>query len=792
MTSRGLLFAAAAVFLGSGPALAGKAGLRSGRTTPMEMREARKKALEQMREDGFTPIPMIVGGNPASEGEYPWMAALVQAEVPDNYDGQFCGGTLIHPSWILTAGHCVFGSRAEDIHVVLGATDLGESSGIQRIEVAEIILAPGYNNVNLDSDFALLRLKEPADSSFTSISVVDDASLANPGVVSTVIGWGDTTNGEGEYPERLQEVQLPIVDLAVANASPDYNGTLSANMLAAGYAQGGKDSCSGDSGGPLMVPSPVGPGFAQAGVVSFGVECAAPGTYGIYTKVGNYRHFVTGHLRPNYAQWEARTGRVGESRDPDGNGLSNFEDFAFPSGSTLTQQTVSGTRRFSFVRPTEADEVEYILENAPSAAGPWTRKEPGFISSQVLDEFSSTWTVGLPEAGLSGVFRIRAAYSNAVVNGMRPLAYTSSVKGTLDQTDDLGPGGAGHSRRYALESLPVGSESRVTLRSNDFDATLRLVNAAMESVLQTSSNGSAGGNAGQDEALAFTAQAGVRYMVEVISDNAGGEFEISIWNPTAFASVPGLTIPYRATAKKPLTLTTKGSLTTGDGIDPQLQPGPPYYKDDFIVDPSLLPARQVVELRMKSGKGAMGIDDYLALIDAESGQVLMGNDDFAGKSNDAGIRFMPVPGRSYLLRLSSAQPEDIGNYSLSATAPKLTSKTPLATVTLGSTVTGKLAGGSELDEAKYTAKRDYLLQPLPAGQEISVTLASKKFDAVIVVFDAGDLSVVAQGDGGGPVGGVHNARATFTTKAGQRYLIRATTYREREAGSYTLAIAPNS
>lgn len=791
MIFRGLLFAAAVIPFGAGAALAEKQSPRSGRATPLELRKERKEALEQMKADGFTPIPMIIGGNPASEGEYPWMAALVQSDVADNYDGQFCGGSLVHPYWILTAGHCVTGSKPEDIHVVLGATNLDDTD-IQRIEVAEIILAPGYNNVTLESDFALLRLKEPANSSFATISVVDDASLASPGVISTVTGWGDTTNGEGEYPKQLQEVELPIVDLAVANAVPEYDGSLSANMLPAGYAQGGKDSCSGDSGGPLLVSSPVSPGWAQAGVVSFGIECAAPGIYGVYTRIGNFRHFITGHLRPNYAQWELRSGRSGETRDPDGNGLSNFEDFAFPAGTGLSQQTVSGTRRFSFVRPTEADEVAYILENAPSAAGPWARMEPSFISSQTIDEFTSTWTVGLPEAGLSGVFRIRAEFSKALVNQMRPHAFTSGIAGRLDATDDSGPGGNGRTRSYVLESLANGVEARLTLRSSDFDATLRLINAATGAVIQSAASGSAGGDGGQDETLAFTPAAGQRYLAEVVSDNAGGDFQLSLWNPAAYAGVPGLAIPGSVAGKKPKTLSLKGSLSTTDAVDPLLQPGPGYYKDDFIVDASQVSAGQVVELKMKSGKGAAGIDDFLSLIDMESGRVLSGADDFTGKTNDAGLRFIPVSGRSYLLRLSSAYPEDTGNYTLTAVTPKLTVKTPLATLATGTSVSGKLSSGSELDDRYYTAKRDYLLQALPAGTEVTVTLASTKFDAYLIVLDAGDLSVVAERNGGGPAGGIHNARATFTTQQGHRYLIRATTLEEREAGSYTLTIAPSS
>jgi secreted trypsin-like serine protease len=58
-------------------------------------------------------------------------------------------------------------------------------------------------------------------------------------------------------------------------------------MICAGYAQGGKDSCSGDSGGPLMVPD--GQGWMQAGIVSWGDGCAEPNKYGVYTRAVNFK-----------------------------------------------------------------------------------------------------------------------------------------------------------------------------------------------------------------------------------------------------------------------------------------------------------------------------------------------------------------------------------------------------------------------------------------------------------------------------------------------------------------------
>lgn len=234
--------------------------------------------------------PQIIGGEEATPGAWPWMVALVSADSPDAFNGQFCGGSLIAPTWVLTAAHCTEGATADQIDVVLGRHALSSNAG-ERIRVAEIINHPNYNPDTVNNDIALLRLSTASSQTAVAILSSDNANLAAPGTDATVTGWGNTSTTGAEFPDALRQVTVPVVSNQTCNAPQSYNGAITDNMLCAGFAEGGKDSCQGDSGGPLVVPNGQG-GWAQAGVVSWGFGCADPNFYGVYARVSNFQGWI--------------------------------------------------------------------------------------------------------------------------------------------------------------------------------------------------------------------------------------------------------------------------------------------------------------------------------------------------------------------------------------------------------------------------------------------------------------------------------------------------------------------
>jgi len=232
--------------------------------------------------------PRIVGGTNAATGEYPFIVALLQAGMSPS-SGQFGGGTLIAPQWVLTAGHCGEGETPSSVDVWIGGRNLNNPSEGIRVAVEAIYIHPDYSTTfkgSLHNDVCLYKLATPV-TSITPVPLVSSTSEVAPGTNARIIGWGTTSEG-GSSPTILQKADVPIVSFSTANA---YYRDLDSSNLGAGYSGGGIDTCQGDSGGPLLVADGVG-GWKVGGVVSFGDGCARAGVYGIYANVANLRSWI--------------------------------------------------------------------------------------------------------------------------------------------------------------------------------------------------------------------------------------------------------------------------------------------------------------------------------------------------------------------------------------------------------------------------------------------------------------------------------------------------------------------
>ncbi|MET7638933.1 serine protease [Streptomyces sp. NPDC005438] len=210
----------------------------------------------------------IIGGEKASEGEFPWMVRLSMG----------CGGALYTEDIVLTAAHCVDGSGEDtSITVTAGVTDL-ESPDAVEVNSTEVLQAPGYNGEG--KDWALIKLAEPIDQ--PTLKIAESADL-NEGDL-TVAGWGADAEG-GQQQQHLLKVDVPFIDDAECKEA--YPNLIAEEELCAGVPEGGKDACQGDSGGPIFRKDEAGE-FVQVGIVSWGEGCARPGKPGVYSEVSAF------------------------------------------------------------------------------------------------------------------------------------------------------------------------------------------------------------------------------------------------------------------------------------------------------------------------------------------------------------------------------------------------------------------------------------------------------------------------------------------------------------------------
>ncbi len=750
-------------------------------------RRYKTKPQETTKEHAAKPkvTPRIIGGSTSQPNVYPWMAAIVGSSSSDIATGQFCGGTLVHPHWIVTAAHCVIGSTPDSLDVVLGAHNLNQPVNIQRIEVSEIIVHPNYldSGFTLNFDIALLRLKQPADERFTVLPLIDDAALENTGIIARTMGWGTTSAQQNISPTALQEADIPLVALSTANATQANRQTLTNQMLAAGFAEGGIDSCQGDSGGPLMVPYPLPPHWALAGVVSFGTGCAEPNTYGLYTKVSVFRDFVLEHISPNYQQWEKEQSIIGESRDPDDDGFTNFAEFAFQTRSEradqpqlfYSPQEKDGAMQqgLQFRRAKSADGVTYkIIQNSsltPEGEMTYGLDDLETTNQDIAEEplaVDSTVILPLAASQPRSFFRISAEPARKSVVGPRRLNAPGGASGNLVSDDLMYPDNSNRRQKlYQLTGLNAGENVSLFGRSRAFDVVLELLDADTLEILQTANTNSAVGILSTDESLTFTPSADTHYLLRLTSQSADelGFFELGCRATT-------ITLPE-------LTLGNSLSGTLSNSDTPNANRLPNTFREDrYLFNTG--DTTGTLEVQAESS----AFDIRITVTSAESGRVVVFNDDISENERNSRARFCPIPGSSYIIHVSSFSPNRTGTYQLSLVSLTQT----LPTLTSQQSLSASLSTSDERDPDFGNAYRDdYALANIPVGATITVRMNSNSFETFLTVVDAKTGTLIVFGNS---IPGTSNSEATFTVQAGIGYLIRASSFEDNITGAYSISI----
>lgn len=244
----------------------------------------------------------IVGGSHALPNEFPWMARLyVTDSVPS------CGGSLIAPQWVLTAGHCVVpGLLPDSVRINSYSTSINHLQ-TEVFGISQIYVDPRWNGlVGIDfiPDIALIRLTSPSSHlPVEFISLPLDTLLSEENDTATVLGWGLTAS-PGSGSDTLKKANVIFTNESYCDSI--YNSIYFHDpdtTLCAGYVNGNPQvgAGSGDSGGPLFVSKNGSP--LLVGIVSAGGDAITTSVHpGVYTKIFTMSPWIHSLINPTAFQ----------------------------------------------------------------------------------------------------------------------------------------------------------------------------------------------------------------------------------------------------------------------------------------------------------------------------------------------------------------------------------------------------------------------------------------------------------------------------------------------------------
>lgn len=252
------------------------------------------------------PQPRIIGGEDATLGDYPFFVSVLGSDRVHD-----CGGVLVAKNVVLTAAHC----RDSLTRVMVGKyyNNFNQDDGSERFLIEKQYSHPQYfgpthprHNVgplaepkDLDLEYDLMLLTIRGQSTKQIVRLNFDDALPTTNTILTAIGMGATNpNNEFIASSILQQVNVNYITNAecgrLSNEENSYVGFIDDGMLCASAP--GKDSCSGDSGGPLLVKQALNEDVVDeetvVGLVSWGLKCADATFPGVYVRLSHHKDWL--------------------------------------------------------------------------------------------------------------------------------------------------------------------------------------------------------------------------------------------------------------------------------------------------------------------------------------------------------------------------------------------------------------------------------------------------------------------------------------------------------------------
>lgn len=219
-------------------------------------------------------VNRIVGGAYINITLVPYMLSLIFKRQ------HICGAGIVNENWAVTTAHCLeqFTDQLQDLAIRSGSSYIDSGGAIHNI--SNFSIHENYDPTTNDYDLAVLKVNPPFvyNKQTQPLTICTNNSTIND--YGLVAGWGYFLNFDPILSRRLQYVYLPKISRK--KCQQDYNNQylVTGTQVCYGFRDGGKDSCKGDSGGPMINEN-----GCLIALTSWGDGCAKPNSPGVYTDV---------------------------------------------------------------------------------------------------------------------------------------------------------------------------------------------------------------------------------------------------------------------------------------------------------------------------------------------------------------------------------------------------------------------------------------------------------------------------------------------------------------------------
>jgi len=233
----------------------------------------------------------IIGGHEVDILKHPYLASVKSKIIDDGAYLHKCAGSVYTTKVVITAAQCITDISAHQrIMIAVG----GNTRNDGLLYPAKKWLAhEKYNSWTIDYDIGMIFIEGAFDFNGPLVQPIQICTQRPwNGYFGIVAGWGYREEyGPSSY--ALEEIKVPIV--SDEDCKQIYGANeLTERMICAGYIlYGGKDACSGDTGGPLIFQGQL------VGLVSWGRGCARPGYPTVYTFVSPLQDWIEQKIKEN-------------------------------------------------------------------------------------------------------------------------------------------------------------------------------------------------------------------------------------------------------------------------------------------------------------------------------------------------------------------------------------------------------------------------------------------------------------------------------------------------------------